>query len=127
MCIRDKNYVKPGDGYYWRDGNWWVCRGLDYTKAMEKGAEVFGWKEKWKGWLKPSAVNGTIRTGVGVGVHGNADVGEDVSEAYVRLDPDATAVIYSCVSEHGTGQRSSLCKMAAEILNLPIERVSLAP
>jgi len=122
-----KNYVKPGDGYYWRDGNWWVCRGLDYTKAMEKGAEVFGWKEKWKGWLKPSAVNGTRRTGVGVGVHGNADVGEDVSEAYVRLDPDATAVIYSCVSEHGTGQRSSLCKMAAEILNLPIERVSLAP
>ena len=122
-----KNYVKPGDGYYWRDGNWWVCRGVNYTKAMEKGAEAFGWKEKWKGWLKPTRVSGTKRIGVGVGVHGNADVGEDVSEAYVRLDPNATATIYSCLSEHGTGQRSSLCKMVAEILQLPLENISMTP
>jgi xanthine dehydrogenase molybdenum-binding subunit len=122
-----KNYVKPGDGFYWRDGNWWVCRGVDYTNAMEKGAEAFGWKEKWKGWLKPTAVNGTKRRGVGVGVHGNADVGEDVSEAYVRLDPNGTATIYSCLAEHGTGQRSSLCKMVAEVLQLPLENVSMTP
>ena len=122
-----KNYVKPGDGYYWRDGNWWVCRGVDYTKAMEKGAEAFRWKEKWKGWLKPTRVNGTKRIGVGVGVHGNADVGEDVSEAYVRLDPSATATIYSCLAEHGTGQRSSLCKMVAEILQLPLENICMTP
>ena len=122
-----KNYVKPGDGYYWRDGNWWVCRGVDYTKAMEKGAEAFGWKEKWKGWLKPTRVSGTKRIGVGVGVHGNADVGEDVSEAYVRLDPNGTATIYSCLAEHGTGQRSSLCKMVAEILQLPLENISMTP
>jgi len=122
-----KNYVKPGDGYYWRDGNWWVCRGVDYTKAMEKGAEAFRWKEKWKGWLKPTRVNGAKRIGVGVGVHGNADVGEDVSEAYVRLDPNAMATIYSCLAEHGTGQRSSLCKMIAEILQLPLENVSMTP
>ena len=122
-----KNYVKPGDGYYWRDGNWWVCRGIDYTEAMDKGAAAFGWKEKWKGWLQPTEINGSRRTGVGVGVHGNADVGEDVSEAYVRLDPDATAVVYSCFAEHGTGQRSNLCKMAAEVLKLPLESVSMAP
>jgi xanthine dehydrogenase molybdenum-binding subunit len=122
-----KNYVKPGDGYYWRDGNRWVCRGVDYTKAMEQGAEAFGWKEKWKGWLKPTAVNGPKRIGVGVGVHGNADVGEDVSEACVRLDPNATATIYSCLTEHGTGQRSSLCKMVAEVLQLPLESVSMTP
>src|SRR5512136_2388728 len=122
-----KNYVKPGDGYYWRDGNWWICRGVDYTRAMDKGAEAFGWKEKWKGWLKPTRANGSKRIGVGVGVHGNADVGEDVSEAYVRLDPSATATIYSCLSEHGTGQRSSLCKMVAEILQLPLENISMTP
>lgn len=122
-----KNYVRPGDDYIWRDGNRWECRGIDYTKAMDKGAEVFGWEEKWKGWLKPSSVNGYRRTGVGVGVHGNADVGEDVSEAYVRLDPDGSAVVYSCMAEHGTGQCSSLCKMVAEVLKLPLTSVSLAP
>ena len=35
-----KNYVKPGDGYFWRDGNWYTYRGVDYTKAMDKGAEA---------------------------------------------------------------------------------------
>jgi len=122
-----KNYVKKGDGYYWRDGKWWVCRGVDYRHAIEKGAEVFGWKEKWKGWLKPTGINGVKRTGVGVGVHGNADVGEDVSEAYVRLNADATVTIHVCVSEAGMGQRSSLCKMAAEVLQLPHERINVTP
>lgn len=122
-----RNYVKPGEGYYWRDGNWWVCKGIDYTKAIEKGAETFGWKEKWKGWLKPTSVKGAKKRGVGVGVHGNADVGEDVSEAYVRLDPNGTATIYSGLAEHGTGQRSSICKMVAEILQLPLDRVSVTP
>ncbi|MCL6638251.1 MAG: xanthine dehydrogenase family protein molybdopterin-binding subunit [Firmicutes bacterium] len=122
-----KNYVKPGDGYYWRDGNWWVCRGIDYTRAIEKGAEAFGWKEKWKGWLKPTSVSGAKRRGVGVGVHGNADVGEDVSEAFVRLDPNGTATIYSGLAEHGTGQRSNICKMVAEILQLPLEKVFVTP
>lgn len=120
-----KNYVKPGEGYFWRDGNWWVCRGKDYSNAITEGAEAFGWKEKWKGWLVPTAIQGSKRIGVGVGVHGNADVGEDESEAYVRLDPDATATIHVFVSESGMGQRSSLCKMVAELLGLPLERVSM--
>jgi xanthine dehydrogenase molybdenum-binding subunit len=120
-----KNYVKPGDGYFWRDGNWHIYRGVDYTKAMEEGAKVFGWKEKWKGWLKPTAVNGTRRTGVGVGVHGNVDIGLQTSEAYVRLDADGTVKLYSFLVEHGTGQRSNMMKMVAEVLRLPMERVSI--
>ena len=122
-----KNYVKPGDGYFWREGNWWVSRGRDYSEAIMEGAKAFHWKDKWKGWLKPSAVNGAKRVGVGVGVHGNADVGEDETEAYVRLNPDATAVVHVLVSESGMGQRSSLCKMAAEVLQLPLERVDMTP
>jgi xanthine dehydrogenase molybdenum-binding subunit len=45
-----KNYVKPGDGYFWRDGRWYVYRGIDYAPAMEEGARAFGWRQKWKGW-----------------------------------------------------------------------------
>ena len=75
----------------------------------------------------PSSVSGAKRRGVGVGVHGNADVGEDVSEAYVRLDPNGTAIIHSGLAEHGTGQRSNICKMVAEILQLPLERVFVSP
>ncbi|MGD0230036.1 MAG: xanthine dehydrogenase family protein molybdopterin-binding subunit [Syntrophorhabdales bacterium] len=122
-----KNFVSPGHGYFWRDGIWYVYRGVDYDPAMDRGAERFGWKEKWKGWLKPSAINGTKRRGVGVGVHGNADIGEDSSEAYVRLDPDGTAMLFSCVTEHGTGQRSNYAKMVAEVLQIPLEKVFVTP
>jgi xanthine dehydrogenase molybdenum-binding subunit len=122
-----KNYVKPGEGYYWRDGKWWISKGKDYSQAFERGAQTFGWSEKWQGWFKPSAVRKTKRIGVGVSVHGNADVGEDVSEAYVRLNPDATVTIHACVAEPGMGQRSSLCKMVAETLLIPLEQVSMTP
>lgn len=122
-----KNFVKEGDGYFWRDGNWWECRGVDYSRTMKKAAEVFGWHDKWKGWGKPTAVNGTKRRGVGVGIHGNADIGEDETEAYVMLNPDGTAVVYCNVSDSGMAQRSSLCKMAAEVLNLPLDNVNITP
>lgn len=122
-----KNYVKPGGTYIWREGNLWTCRGKDYTDAMDKGAEAFLWKDKWKGWLTPTSVDGPIRTGVGVGIHGNADVGEDDSEAYIRLNADGTATIHASVSESGMAQRSSLCKMAAEVLQLPLEKVHMTP
>ncbi len=122
-----KNFVKPGDGYFWRDGIWYTYRGVDFSKAMEEGARRFGWEEKWKGWLKPTSVKGTKRRGIGVGVHGNADIGEDASEAYVRLHPDGTAMLFSCVTEHGTGQRTNFVKMVAEVLQLPLDNVSITP
>ena len=125
--VLKKNFVKPGGGYFWRDGHWYDYRGIDFSKAMDKGAEQFGWKEKWKGWLTPTAVNGTKRTGIGVGVHGNADVGEDAAEAYVQLDYNGTATIFLCVAEHGTGQKSNYAKMVAEVLQIPPDRISMTP
>jgi CO/xanthine dehydrogenase Mo-binding subunit len=122
-----KNYVKPGGGFIWRDGKWYTYRGVDYAAAMDRGAETFGWKEKWKGWLKPTAVAGTKRRGVGVGVHGDSDIGEDASEAHVRLQPDGTALLFSCITEHGTGQRSNIMKMVAEVLQLAMDKVSITP
>jgi CO/xanthine dehydrogenase Mo-binding subunit len=78
--------------------------------------------------LKPTTVvNGTRQRGVGVGAHGNADIGEDASEAYVRLHPDKTAMLFSGVTEHGTGQRSNFVKMVAEVLQMPLERISVTP
>jgi CO/xanthine dehydrogenase Mo-binding subunit len=122
-----KNFVKNGDRTIWRDGLWWTSKVIDFTKAMDKGAEGFDWHNKWRGWLKPTSINGTKRTGVGVGIIGNADVGEDISESLIRIDPTHNAMIYTSVCEQGTGQRSSLAKMAAEVLQIPPERIYLAP
>ena len=125
--VLKKNFVKPGDGYFWRNADWYNYRGIDFSESMDKGAEVFGWKDKWKGWLKPTEVKGSKLIGVGVGVHGNADVGEDISEAYVRIDSDGRVVINSGISEHGTGQKSNVVKVVAEVLQLPFEMISITP
>jgi len=122
-----KNFAKPGDGYFWRDGLWYTYRGVDPAPVIEEGARRFGWREKWKGWLRPTSVDGQKRRGVGVGIHGNADVGEDASEAYVRLDWNGTATIFSCLTEHGTGQKTNIARMAAEVLQLSMERMRHAP
>jgi xanthine dehydrogenase molybdenum-binding subunit len=36
-------------------------------------------------------------------------------------------MLFSCVTEHGTGQRSNFVKMVAEVLQLPMENVSVTP
>lgn len=125
--VLKKNFVKPGGGYYWRDGDFYDFRGVDFSKAMDKGAVKFGWKEKWKGWLNPTQIDGPKRRGIGVGVHGNADIGEDAAEAYVQLGYNSTATIFLCVTEHGTGQKSNYAKMAAEVLQIPPENISMTP
>ncbi|MEJ2247372.1 MAG: molybdopterin-dependent oxidoreductase, partial [Acidobacteriota bacterium] len=63
----------------------------------------------------------------GVGVHGNADIGEDAAEAYIQLGYQGTATIFLCVSEHGTGQKTNYARVAAEVLQIPPERISMSP
>ncbi|HPP06104.1 MAG TPA: xanthine dehydrogenase family protein molybdopterin-binding subunit [Syntrophorhabdaceae bacterium] len=125
--VLKKNFVKPGGGYYWRDGNWYNFRGVDFSRAMEEGAKRFGWKEKWKGWLKPTSVNGNKHRGIGVGVHGNADIGEDTAEAYVQLNYNGTATLFLCAVEHGTGQKTNLARMVAEVLKIHPDNIRLTP
>jgi xanthine dehydrogenase molybdenum-binding subunit len=45
----------------------------------------------------------------------------------VKLTPDGRALVMAAVSNAGQDQRSSLCKMAAEVLNLPLDRVNMTP
>jgi xanthine dehydrogenase molybdenum-binding subunit len=121
-----KNFVRAGDEYFWRNGVKYIYRGIDFSPAIDNGAAKFGWRDKWKGWGKPTSVDGNKRRGVGVGIHCNADVGEDHSEAWIKLTPEGRALILVAVSEAGQGQRSSLCKMAAEVLKLPLEHVNMS-
>lgn len=124
-----KNYVAPGDKYYWRDGLIWQSRGSGkYPEAMQKAADKFGWKDAWKGWLKPTRIVGRKAYGVGAGVIGNADVAEDNTQALVRIQADVkgrygTLIVQTDITESGMGQRAAAAKFAAEVMNVPIDRV----
>jgi CO/xanthine dehydrogenase Mo-binding subunit len=126
-----KNYVSPGCKYFWRDGREWTCRSVQYDKAIIESAKQFRWYERWKGWGKPTWVSedGKRVRGIGCSVTGNADAGESFSEAYVRMVPNffdnskTRIMVHINVTEIGNGQKSSLLKMVAEILNVPYEAV----
>lgn len=132
-CFK-KNYVSDGDIYTWRDGRQWQAHSINYVKAIETAAEKFGWKDKWKGWGVPTwtSDDGKRVRGIGCGIIGNADVGEDNTEAYVRVVPDlfgdgAHVVMQTNITESGMGQRSNMAKLVAEVLNVPYEKVELTP
>ena len=70
--------------------------------------------------------------GVGMGVIGNADISGDNTEAIVRIVPDlvgsrraSTAIVECDITESGMGTRSNACKIVAEVLNVPVEKVSI--
>ncbi|HME20835.1 MAG TPA: xanthine dehydrogenase family protein molybdopterin-binding subunit [Acetobacteraceae bacterium] len=136
LDVFKKNYVSHGDKYVWRDGRTYRSRSsFFFPEVMQQTAERFGWSEKWKGWFKPTCVNGTKARGVGMGVIGNADIQEDNTEAIVRIVPNldvanvgggSSLVVVECdITESGMGQRSNACKVVAEVFNCPYEWVSI--
>lgn len=136
LDVFKKNYVSHGDKYIWRDGRTYRSRSsFFFPEVMQQTAERFGWSEKWKGWFKPTSVNGKKARGVGMGVIGNADIQEDNTEAIVRIVPNldlanvgggSSFVVVECdITESGMGQRSNACKVVAEVFNCPYEWVSI--
>ncbi len=122
-----KNFVKDGDRYIWRDFLWWNVKSVDFTPAFEASAEKFDWKNKWKGWEVPTWVSpdGKRARGVGVGVHGNADIGEDPTEGIVKLHPFGSVTVEMCIGETGGSQRHAIQKMVAEVMDVPFEGVQV--
>lgn len=122
-----KNFVKSGDTYIWRDFKKWEVHSVDFTRAFDEGAKKFGWKKKWKGWEVPTWVSkdGKYARGVGVGVHGNADIGEDPTEGIVKLHPFGSVTVEICIGETGGAQRHGVQKMVAEVFDVPYDGVQV--
>lgn len=124
-----KNRIQVGDRFY----HCYMCSGFetsagpDLIKAIDEGAAKFKWSEKWKGWGKPTSVNSTKVRAVGCGLAGMTDIGEQAACDNVQLNDDGTAVVYSAVTEFGTGTRDVMQKIVAESLNLPLEKVKMTP
>jgi xanthine dehydrogenase molybdenum-binding subunit len=123
-----KNGLRAGDTVSLEPG---VLCGGNMPDLVMKAAERFGWKEKWKGWGKPTFVRYSKRGGVGValGTHGTGTGSAIVlsDTALVKICEDGTAEVSAGVVDMGSGLESSMCQVAAEILGLPYESVRQAP
>ncbi len=98
--------------------------GLPYTgygnpAATTQAATAFGWTTAWKGWGTASAVNGSIRTGVGMAcLSSNKGAAFPPTSAQIQVAPDGTVTLFTGHTDHGAGTSTTLPIIAAEALGL---------
>lgn len=117
-AIRDLNYVEKGDP---------VTSGEPITTAVA----VTETRDKALARLGPPSPPSGPRKVVGQGFgnsmqpYGRTIWFRDHASAWVTLNPDGTLLIRSGVTDLGAGQAASLCQIAAEILGVPLDSISV--
>jgi xanthine dehydrogenase YagR molybdenum-binding subunit len=90
-------------------------------KELQLGAERFGWKAKYK---KPGTSPGPIKTGVGC-AGATWGGGGQGTQAEAQINPDGSAEIRCGTQDIGTGTKTVIAVVAAEILGLKLEQIQV--
>lgn len=101
--------------------------GYPSKKLMEAVINKFEWKKKWKGWGKPSAVDGSKRRGVGI-VYSCYDGGlthDGFMSAAASMNKDGSINIMSGTQDLGNASNLTLCQITAEFMGIPLEDVNI--
>jgi CO/xanthine dehydrogenase Mo-binding subunit/aerobic-type carbon monoxide dehydrogenase small subunit (CoxS/CutS family) len=85
-----------------------------FEESLSRAAEAIGWRQ-------PLAAG----RGRGVAMMLKASIAPSVSEAIVRLHADASVTVLASTVELGQGARTVMAQIAAEVLAVPIERVTV--
>ena len=90
-------------------------------KEYEIGRDKFGWKEKYK---KPGSSTGVVKTGVGCGgaTWGGGGRG---TQAEVQINPDGNVEVRCGTQDIGTGARTVVAMVAAEVLGLTPDKITV--
>jgi CO/xanthine dehydrogenase Mo-binding subunit len=86
-----------------------------FEESLNRAAEAIR-------WTQASAAD----RGRGVAMMMKASIAPSVSEAIVRLHADASVTVLASTVEMGQGARTVMAQIAAEVLAVPIERVTVA-
>jgi xanthine dehydrogenase YagR molybdenum-binding subunit len=90
-------------------------------KEYQLGAERFGWKDKYK---KPGTSTGPLKTGVGCAgaTWGGGGRG---TQAEAQISPDGSIEIRCGTQDLGTGARTLIAVIAADLLGLKPEQITV--
>ncbi|CAN5833090.1 xanthine dehydrogenase family protein molybdopterin-binding subunit [soil metagenome] len=88
--------------------------------CYERATAAFGWQT----YQRP-APTGPKRRGIGIAAHEWGGSGQPPAYAWIKLNGDGTVDVVTGTQDIGTGARTGLAQVAAEVLGLPIEQVSV--
>jgi xanthine dehydrogenase YagR molybdenum-binding subunit len=101
----------------------YTARGEVYRKQIAKAKEMIGWQANWHPRGKGSEVAG-MRRGLGMGIATWGGAGH-VSECRVNIHPDGGVEIEIGSQDIGTGTRTAIAMVVAEIMGLPHTAVTV--
>lgn len=96
-------------------------------ECIRKGAELFQWKQKWKGWGQPSAVEGHKVRGVGMAIstHISGLAFFGFNGITIKVNPDGTVVLTTGIGRMGQGGETTQAMVAAEVLGIELGDVNV--
>lgn len=97
------------------------------AECLRQGAAAIGWKEKWRGWRQPVAVNGSKRVGIGVGaachISGISYLG--YAAVVVTVLHDGTTILAMGSGRMGQAADTTQAQIVAEVLGIGLEDVKV--
>jgi xanthine dehydrogenase YagR molybdenum-binding subunit len=94
-----------------------------HQKEFKLGAEKFGWKDKYK---KPGSSSGIVRTGVGCAAASWGAGGPSRNtHGDAQINPDGSIEIRMGIQDLGTGSKTVIAVVAAEMLGLTPEQITV--
>lgn len=122
MELRLKNATKSGDVSI----HGWNIKSCGLTESIRKAADEAGWSRKRPLFEETET---TKKRGIGMAcvihISGKRKSTFDASTAYVKIHEDGTATVISGEADIGQGLNTVLAQIAAEVLGIPFEHVSV--
>jgi xanthine dehydrogenase molybdenum-binding subunit len=119
--LRLKNIMRAGDPWCLP----YPCQSTGLAECIERGAKSIGWERR--GSLNQPGAKKLRGIGVGVGTHvsNSWPFCVDYDNAIVTVQQDGSIHLASGVPDIGTGTSTALSQLAAEVLGVGLEEVSL--
>ncbi len=125
--LRLKNLFKVGDDVpiakilgEGREGFPMVLYSTEVAACLTTGKELSNWDV-----LRASQQSGRFRKGIGVAAAGQGSgiPGIDMGSAFIKMNEDASFNLQVGATDLGTGSDTALAQIAAEVLEVPIDKI----
>jgi xanthine dehydrogenase YagR molybdenum-binding subunit len=125
MQVRLKNLPPNSDQAIKSDPtSYMAIRHTLYEDEIKKAAELAEWEMKWHPPGKGPG-NGPVKHGIGMAMHTWAGQGFPGNEVSVTVSSDGSVLVQSSTQDLGTGERTVLAIVTAEVLGLDVKDVTI--
>ena len=97
-----------------------VDRTVIYREEVARGAKLIGW-DRWK--PRGQGGKGPVKSGLGMALHQWGGGGQQDKQVSCVINPDGSVELKSATQDIGTGARTILAIIAAEVLGLEVGQI----